>query len=142
MGVRVKIKVVVGNRTIEAIALVNSGFETDRPQLLVPHKFLLTNNVEVESLGNPITTEYDTAGGPILMLIYPEACAVSVVEEDKMSRNVKADLVISSIERELLISDALIEELEMIILSPRRGLWRFTDDLPHKIRQSHKPQYW
>ncbi|MEM2841875.1 MAG: hypothetical protein QW201_01020 [Thermoproteota archaeon] len=142
MGVRVKIRVVVGNKTAEATTLVNSGFETDKPQLPVPHNFLLKNKIDLEDLGRPTITEYDTAGGPITMYMHQEACIVNIIEEDKASKNVKADLVISPIEREVLISDALIEELELIILSPRKGLWKFAEDSSQKVRQSYKPQYW
>lgn len=142
MGVRVKIKIIIGNRTVETIALVNSGFETEGPQLLIPQKFILSNNIDPEQLGKPSINEYDTAGGPIIMYAYPEACTINVVEEDKISKHVKADLVISPIEKEALMSDSLTEELEIIILSPRKGLWKFADDPINKIRQSHKPQYW
>jgi hypothetical protein len=30
--------------------------------------------------------------------------------------------------REVLMSDAMIEELGVIIISPRKGSWKFTDD--------------
>jgi len=56
------------------------------------------------------------------------------------SKNVKADLVLSPIEKEVLMSDALIEELEVVILSQRKRLWKFMDE--QKVRQSYKPQYW
>jgi hypothetical protein len=74
--------------------------------------------------------------------MYPESCTVNVVEEDRLSKSVKADLVISTIEKEVLLSDALTEELEIIIISPRKGLWKFTDDPLNKIRYSYKPEYW
>jgi len=76
------------------------------------------------------------------MYAYPEACEINIIEEDRASKNIKADLVISTIEKEVLMSDALTEELEIIIISPRKGLWKFTDDPIDKIRQSYKPQYW
>jgi hypothetical protein len=142
MGVRVKVRIVIGGKEIETTALVNSGFETDTPQLLVPHKFILSNNIDLNVLEKPRIQEYDTAGGPIIMHVYPEACTINVVEEDRTSKSVKADLVISPIEKEVLMSDALTEELEIIIMSPRKGLWKFADDPQNKIRQSHKPKYW
>jgi hypothetical protein len=142
MGVRVKIKVVIGSKAAETVALVNSGFETEVPQLLVPHKFILANKLDLDVLEKPTMTEYDTAGGPIIMYAYPEACEINIIEEDRASKNIKADLVISTIEKEVLMSDALTEELEIIIISPRKGLWKFTDDPIDKIRQSYKPQYW
>jgi hypothetical protein len=142
MGVRVRIKVNVGNKVAETVALVNSGFETETPQILVPHKFILSNNIDLDILGKPRIQEYDTAGGPIIMYMYPESCTVNIVEEDRLSKSVKADLVISTIEKEVLLSDALTEELEIIIISPRKGLWKFTDDPLNKIRYSYKPEYW
>jgi len=39
-----------------------------------------------------------------------------------------------------LLSDALIESLEIEILKPRKGLWRFTGE--NKYRESEKPKYW
>ena len=103
---------------------------------------LNTSSIDISTLGSPIAVEYDTAGGPIIMHVYPNACRVKISEPDKSSREVTADLVLSPIEREVLIGDALAEELGIIILSPRRGLWRFTDDDQNTIRYSQKPQYW
>jgi hypothetical protein len=37
MGVRVKLRIRVSERVVEAAALVNTGFETNEPQLLTPH---------------------------------------------------------------------------------------------------------
>ncbi|MEZ0346161.1 MAG: hypothetical protein ABWK01_06395 [Infirmifilum sp.] len=142
MGVRVRIRVELAGKIVETAALANSGFETEDPQLLVPHAFLLRNGISVESLGKPVVAEYDTAGGPVSAYAYPGACVVAVVEEDRVSRSVRTDLVISLIEREVLMSDALIEELGIVILSPKRGLWRFSDDPPQEVRQSCRPQYW
>lgn len=142
MGVRVKVRILISGKSVEAYALVNTGFEADRPQLLVPYAFLARSNVDLGGLGRPDSIEYDTAGGPLTMYVYRGACRVVVVEHDRMSREVEADLVISPIEREVLINDTLIEELGIVILSPRSGLWRFTDDPPGVVRRSYKPQYW
>ncbi len=142
MGVRVRLRVRISDKEVDLVALANSGFETDSPQLLVPRNFILRNSLEPLLPSNPLTLEYDTAGGPIVMHVYPYACTVKVLEEDRTSREVKADLVVSPIEKEALMSDALIEELGIVILSPRRGLWRFMDDPVDKIRVSYKPQYW
>jgi hypothetical protein len=63
MGVRVKLRVTLGGRAVEAVALANTGFETDEPQLLVPQALLARNGVSLEVLGRPLAVEYDTAGG-------------------------------------------------------------------------------
>jgi hypothetical protein len=64
VGVRVKLRVTLGGRAVEAVALANTGFETDEPQLLVPQAFLTRNSVSLEVLGRPLAVEYDTAGAP------------------------------------------------------------------------------
>ena len=142
MGVRVKLRVSLGSRVSEVIALANTGFETDEPQLLVPHPLLVRSGVDLAGLGRPITLEYDTAGGPTVMHVYPRACRVEVVEPDRASREVEADLVVSLLEREVLMSDALIGELGLVIINPKAGLWRFYDDPEGTIRRSYKPQLW
>jgi len=142
MGVRVKLRVTMGGRVVETVALANTGFETDEPQLLVPQAFLTRNSVSLEVLGRPLVVEYDTAGGPTLMHVYPKACKVAVVEPDRTSGEVEADLVVSLIEREVLMSDALIGELGVDIVNPKAGLWRFIDDAAGVIRRSYKPQLW
>jgi len=140
--VRVRIRIELLNKNIDTSALVNSGFETDNPQIIIPNRLLMKHNLDLNKLGQYMTVEYDTAGGPIVMYVYPNSCKVRVVEEDKISRWVKSDLVVSPIEREVIIGDALIEELNIIILSPRKGFWRFADDPPDKTRFSRKPEYW
>jgi hypothetical protein len=141
MGVRVKIRISIG-KIIECVALANSGFETDTPQLLVPTSFILKNRINVRRLGKPESLEYDTAGGPVMMYVYHRACSVNVVESDRVSQDVIADLVISPIEKEVIMSDALIEDLGILIVSPRKGFWRFLEEPSGKIRQSYPKQYW
>jgi len=41
-----------------------------------------------------------------LMYVYPKACKVAVIEPDRASSEVEADLVVSLIEKELPMSDA------------------------------------
>lgn len=142
MGVRVRLRISIAGRTVEAVALANAGFEADSPQLLVPYAFLVRSGISPEDLGRPSVVEYDTAGGPVAMYVYRGACRVAVVEQDRVSREVEADLVVSPFEREVLMNDSLIEELGMVLLSPRSGLWRFVDDPPDCTRRSYRPQLW
>ena len=77
-----------------------------------------------------------------MIYVYRKACSVNVVESDRASQDVTADLVISPIEKEVIMSDALIEELGILIVSPRKGFWRFLEEPSEKIRQSYPKQYW
>ena len=38
MGVRVRVKIMHGDKVLETAALVNTGFETPNPQILLPVK--------------------------------------------------------------------------------------------------------
>mgnify|MGYP005638877187 CR=1 FL=1 len=39
------------------------------------------------------------------------------------------------------MSNALTEEFGIVILNPKKGLWRFSDDLTGKVRSSQRPQF-
>ena len=76
------------------------------------------------------------------MYVIRRGCKVTLIESDRTVGEVIADLVISPFEREVLLSDALCEELGIMILSMKRGLWKLKDDPIDKIRTSYPPQYW
>lgn len=52
-----------------------------------------------------------------------------MVEEDTRSDELPVDVVISPIEREVLLSDLLIGELGIIILNAYKGLWKLNNNL-------------
>ena len=141
MAVRVRVKIELEGKSVETIALVNSGFEADTPQILVPIKMLLRSGIELSRLPGE-NVEYGTAGGLITMYVARRVCRVYVVEPDRTVGGVEADLVLSPMEREVLISDALGEELRIVLLNLKKGYWRFSDDPPSKVRRSYPPQYW
>ena len=123
MGVRVRLRIEYGNSSVDVIALVNTGYETDVPEVLVP--------VEVaEKLGlwpklpeNTVIETYKTASG--LMRVYRVGGAkVSLVAEDIKPKPINTYIVISEYTDEVLMSDQLVSRLEIIIEDPARGLWR------------------
>ena len=65
---------------------------------------------------------------------------VKVVTEDKESEWVRARAVSVPGELEVLLSDALIEKLNINIVKPRSGLWRFIGE--EKLRRSEEAEYW
>ena len=142
MGVRVRLRIKCGDKVVEGTALVNTGYETTRPQLLVPYRFLKVNGIEFEDLGSPLTVEYETAGGVVALNVYRDVCQVSIITDHEITESVVTDMVVSPIEKEILISDTLAEELGIIILNPGKGYWRLRSDPLDKIRESPKPEYW
>jgi len=122
-AVRLKLRIRVDEKSVEVIALLNSGYEAPTPQLLVPVDVARTLGLWPPEGAREVVLE--TAGGPLRAWFYPRRALVKVVTEDAESREVLADIVVSPIGGEPLISDMLAEELEIAVESFGRGLWRF-----------------
>lgn len=141
MAVRVKIRISRNGKAFETVALANSGYEAETPQILVP--------VEVAKLLNlwpptpdVVETIFETAGGPLRVWIASSSCKVKVVSQNIESKEVVADVVVSTIADEVLLSDRLISELELALEDVGRGLWRFTWEPKEKLRRSEPPERW
>jgi len=143
VAVRVKIKVdSTDGKSLKTVALVNTGFETLKSQLLLPIKA-----AQELSLWPNLPTEakveiYDTAGGPMRVYIVPDSAWVSILAEKRESKNILSDMVISHTEVEVLISDKLAGQLKVAIEDPAEGIWRFRDDSSDKKRTTESPEYW
>jgi hypothetical protein len=143
MAVRIKLrlKTRTSEEAVEVSALVNSGFETDTPQLLIPVELAR----RLALYPPPVTStiiEVGTAGGPSRVFSVREALEVWAVTDDREVGPKLVDVLISPIEEEVLVNDKLTEELGIILLATGSGKWRFADDPADKIRYSEKPQYW
>lgn len=139
--VRVKLRIVRGDIVVETSALVNSGYEAETPQLLIPIKLAQILNLWPPRTGYEETV-YETAGGPLRVWVFPRACRVSVVVEDVKAPEVLADIVISPIADEVLISDKMASELQIALEDVGRGLWRFRWEPKDKVRRSEPVKYW
>ncbi len=140
MAVRVRLRVRALRTGKEVItsALINSGFEAETPQLLVPRRL-------AHELGlwpppeDAYIVEVGTAGGPVRNYLIPKAVEVSVVTEDRVVGPVISDVMVSGMEYEVLVSDELGSELGIVILD-LRGKWRFRDE--DVVRRTETPQHW
>ena len=143
MAVRIKLRLRAraSGEAIEVSALINSGFETDSPQLLIPMGLAR----RLALYPPPITSsiiEVGTAGGPSKVFLVREALEVWAITDDREVGPKLVDVLISPIEEEVLVNDKLTEELGIILLATGSGKWRFVDDPADKVRHSEKPQYW
>ncbi len=143
MAIRIKLRLKTGTsgEPIEVSALINSGFETDTPQLLIPVELARRLALYPPPATSTII-EVGTAGGPSRVFLVREALYVWAVTDDREVGPKLVDVLISPIEEEVLVNDKLTEELGMILLAIGSGKWRFVDDPMDKIRHSEKPQYW
>jgi len=76
----------------------------------------------------------ETGGGIVESYVVPQAVVVQVVTEDRVSKEVTANVLVNPYIEEVLVSDYLAEELQIQILYPRRGIWKFADK--EKIREN------
>jgi len=139
MPVRIKLRIVSEDGgSVTTSAYVNSGYEADQPELLIP--LALARKL---GLWERIVEEY--ARTPVGVGRIYVACmraSVEVLAEDRSTPQVKVCIVISEHEREVLISDHLAGELRIAVEDFREGLWRFRDEPTSKVRKPEKPQYW
>ena len=131
-----RVRSVVG-RTVDVIALINSGYETSTPELLIPRDVAkdlgLYPSIPVESE----VKEYVLADGSRRTLIrIPNAIEVSVVTDDRIVGPIKASVVIAEHAEEPLISDKLSDALGIVALAIGQGLWCFKDELGRKTRKT------
>jgi len=137
VAVRVRLRVERGGRYVEAVALINSGYEADSPQLMIP----IALARELGLWPPPPTAReevFDTAGGPLRVWVVRNAARAQVLTKDASSKRVMVDLVISPLADEALISDVLASELELVLEDIGRGLWRFKWDPVGKLRMSER----
>jgi len=136
MAVRLRLKIVVGEKIVEAIALLNSGYEAPTPQLLIPIN--LATRLGLWPPENASEVTLDTAGGPLRAWFYPMTAKIRVVAEGAHEKDVIADIVVSPLADEPLINDKLADELEIAVESFGKGLWRFTWEPKERLRKSEK----
>ena len=131
--VRVKLESLRSNNSLVVSALLNTGFTSDELDIHLPRD--VAEKLNLWPPPNDASLEVlDTAGGEVLSYLIPRAVKLTVIEEDRTSKSIVCNALISLHEREVLLSDAVIEELEIEILSPKTGLWKFKGE--DKVRRS------
>ncbi len=140
--VRLRVKCAVTGKEVDVIALVNSGFEALTPKLLIPIKVAEILGLWPSLPKEAFSKSVETAGGPASKYVVPKSLSVKVALEDRDTEEVPCDAMISSIEREVLISDKLAGELGIILEDIGEGVWRLKDDNPGVKRRSENRQLW
>jgi hypothetical protein len=135
--VRVRIRVSHGGRSVTAVVLVNSSAESDEPTVVLRPEV-------AEELGLPLDSfdivEVELASGRTHSLISKERVRVELLDEEgRVLSGTSAYLVVDEDLTEPLITDATIDELGIVVLSFKRGLWRHVSDPPGVVRRSATP---
>ena len=126
MGVRVKVRIKYGGRSVDLIALVNTGYETDVPEILIPVDIAEKLGLWPKLPDNTLVETYRTASG--LMKVYRVGGAnISLLIDNAEVRSTETYVVISEHTDEALISDQLTSKLDIVIEDPAKGLWRLRE---------------
>ncbi len=137
LAVRLKLVLEYSVGAVETIALLNSGYETLRPEILLP----ISIARELKLFPPPTTAtikEYTLADGSTIHLIkIPRALKVSVTEDDRVVGPIEADVTISEGAEEPLISDKLASKLNIAVLDFGEGIWCFRDEVGKKERKTY-----
>jgi hypothetical protein len=134
--VALRLRLVKGGRSVEVIALVNSGYETREPEILVPASIATQLSLSSDEPGT-LVKEYKLADGSTTRLLrIPRAVLVYAVEEDRVVGPVKASLVVAEKADEALISDKLAGKLGVVILDLGEGVWCFKDEVGRVVRKT------
>lgn len=143
MAVRVKLRIELANgEDCEVNCLVNSGFESDRAELMIPIRLAEQLRIYPNIPKEGLSEVYSTAGGLTRVTRIPDYAIVTIITDDRVSKPVKCDIVICTFVEEVLINDLLTEELSIAIEAMKRGLWRFADEPSTKLRKSVSAQRW
>ena len=140
MAVRVNVRVQVGRKSANAVAIANSGYEAGKPELLVPLVFATQQLGLKFKSARPVS--YTAAGGQPIRLFLVGKGMVSAVVYDRRTKSVKTDIMASEEETELVMNNSLLEALGICLLKVKSGEWRFEDDPPETRRQSEPPAQW
>ncbi|PCN50680.1 hypothetical protein B6U99_02985 [Candidatus Geothermarchaeota archaeon ex4572_27] len=137
--VRLRIRARASGREVVTSALVNSGYEVDEPEILLPRRLVDYLGIAVEAPhARPLI--YETPTGLYRLLMTPKAVDVHL---DDLCIEVKGvNVAVSEFEREVLLSDKLTSALGIQLLDVAEGVWRHRDDGPEVRRQSVGPEYW
>ena len=134
--VRLRLKPLSGpmaDRAFETPALVNSGYEAESPELLLPLR--LAEELGLWPPGRIEIAYFSTPTGLGGLYLLGEVLEVWAVAADR-------EVGPSEHEREVLLSDYLTSSLGIAIEDPRAGLWRFRDEPPERARESEPPRYY
>jgi hypothetical protein len=137
VAIRLRLRLSRGGHSVDVVALVNSGYETVEPEILVPPVTARELHVYPELPYGAVVGEYRLADGSTTKLIrIPRAVNVYVLEDDRVVGPVESSLVIAEKADEPLISDKLAGGLGIVALDFGEGLWCFRDEIGRVTRRS------
>jgi len=136
MVVRVRIKVCLhSGDEVESKALVNTGAETDEPVIALPLE--LANKLNLRSYMDGEAVSIKELSSETIGYLMRNKVIVKLLDEhgNKLSEASSYVLIKPGVD-EPIISDSLIEDLGIVIVKAKKGLWRHINDAENIVRES------
>jgi hypothetical protein len=137
MAVRIKVRIKSNKKEIETVALINSGFETEEPEIALPKNLAQRLGLWPTFPEGTTIEKYEVAGGEKFDFYFIKHGVV--VETIPKGRATLTNAVIMG-EREVLIGDKLASAQRIVMVDIGKGLWRFKGE--KRNRRSLPPEYW
>ena len=136
IGVRLNVEIKREDNSVTTAALASTGYESDEAEIHLPLALARRLGFKLEGLRSE---RYFVVGSEVSTFVLGMV-EVRVVTQDRTTEWVKSRAVTVPGEYEVLLSDALIELLNVEIVRPRSRIWRFRGE--DKDRESVEPEYW
>lgn len=127
-----------GGRTLEAAALLNGGFESASPAVLLPASIATRLLSDPLSKARPAT--FSVAAGKATLFVVRERLKARVATADRRGPEAWLNVLVAQREEEVILSDTAIDALGVKIESFGKGLWRFARE--RRMRPSEPAQLW
>lgn len=132
MAVRVKVEIKSSFKShkIVTLAVVNSGYETESPEIMLPYSVAEELGYLPDLPKDARIEKYKLANGSSSSCIkLKDAAKVRVVISGEKAKVVNSDVAILEHAEEVLISDKLTSELGIALIDVGKGKWCFIDEL-------------
>lgn len=139
LPVRVKVRIRAGKVEAATSALLNTGFTAEENDILIPKTLAERLNLWPPP-PNSIAESVETAGGETIVYRAPEPIDLQVEATGRQTKPIRCRAIVSTHVNEVLLSDSTIEALQIQILSPKKGGWRFRGE--EAVRPSVEPEEW
>lgn len=140
MVCRVRIRIRHNNNVVETSALVNSGFESDAPDIVIPIEIAKRLGLWPPKEAHTIVLE--TGGGETTTIYSESVVELELILSDREPKKIIANVIINPYIHEVILSDYVSSLFGIMLIDIKKGLWRLIDDPPTTIRTSTSLEEW
>ncbi len=136
MGVRVRLRVKLGDRAVELVALVNSGAESPIPLLVLTEEIGRELGIYPPRNADTYEAKHASRNYTSAVFVCRDLAEIELVNGEEVLTRVRAYVGVDPTLDESIVTDALIDELGIVVIKYRDGLWRHSRDPSNKVRTS------